>query len=359
MNFTPLPWHQSLYTAWWTRQHSDRPAHASLVVAPEDTGGEQLVQAMAAGLLCDAPTPEYQACGQCAACGLLQAYSHPDYRLLRPSILDTAHPIEELRPEKPSKEITIDDIRALDNMVNQTSHRGGKRVVVLYPAHKLNRNAANALLKTLEEPPPNTVFVLLAHDVQQLLPTIVSRCQVVVAAKPDTASALAYVQGIAPNRHSEAQWQAYLQQEDNAVMRVAQLAQTDYFTRQQQWIDGLAQGAKLDVVSLATTFDKHLSDANKARLTGENDGARVLDMAVLMTWLQRWLYDLTLLAQNGGVPRYYPQQAQALRQHAAHLNALKAHEYLNHLAREKRIADHPLNSRSWLEQLLLRYVQIW
>lgn len=172
----PLSWHQTVFQQWFERQHSQRAAHAYLLIVPEDTGGEQLVQAMAASLLCDAPTSAHHACGQCAACDLLAAFSHPDYRLLRPSIMNTAHPIEELRPEKPSKEITIDDIRALDNMVNQTSHRGGQRVVVLYPAHKLNRNAANALLKTLEEPPGDVRFVLASEAAHQLLPTIRSRC---------------------------------------------------------------------------------------------------------------------------------------------------------------------------------------
>ena len=123
--------HQTVFQQWFERQQSQRAAHAYLLIAPEDTGGEQLVQAMAASLLCDTPTSAHHACGQCAACDLLAAFSHPDYRLLRPSIMNTAHPIEELRPEKPSKEITIDDIRALDNMVNQTSHRGGQRVVVV------------------------------------------------------------------------------------------------------------------------------------------------------------------------------------------------------------------------------------
>ena len=352
----PLSWHQAIFQQWFERHHSARAAHAYLLIAPEDTGGEQLVQAMAASLLCDTPTMARHACGECAGCALMAAFSHPDLRVLRPSIMNMAHPVEELRPEKPSKEITIDDVRALDNMVNQTSHRGGQRVVVLYPAHKLNRNAANALLKTLEEPPANTVFILLAHDVRQLLPTIVSRCQLINVSAPTTDEALAYLNAIKPNPN----WSNYLQQENGAVMRVAELIDTDYFAIQNQWIQALAKGSKLDVVGTAAAFEKHIADANKARLAGEEQ--RTVDMAVLMTWLQRLIYDLGLVVQNGGQARYYPQQMAALSQLTRthdHAFLLKLHDFAAQLATEKRVADHPLNIRSWVEKLLLQYVQLF
>ena len=354
MLYTPLPWHQTVFAQWLSRQHSERPAHASLVIAPEDTGGEQLVEAMAAAVLCESPTSEQYACGTCGSCQLIAAFSHPDYRLLRPSIMDMAHPIEDMRPEKPSKEITIDDVRALDNMVNQTSHRGGKRVVVVYPAHKLNRNAANALLKTLEEPPANTLFVLLAHDVQQLLPTIVSRCQLVVAGAPSPESAVTYLNSITPNPH----WAEYLQQENGAVMRVAELIHTDYFGIEKNFIEQLARGKNLDVIALATEIEKHIKEADKARLAG---APKTVDMAVVITWLQRWAHDLTLVAQKGGVARYYSKHTQTMTkmiENAPVSLPIEAHTWQLELARARRIAAHPLNIRSWIEKLLLAYVAL-
>ena len=351
---TPLPWHQTAFSLWLSRQHSKRSAHASLVIAPEDTGGEQLVEAMAAAVLCEAPTTEQHACGACGSCQLIAAFSHPDYRRLRPSIMDMAHPIEEMRPEKPSKEITIDDVRALDNMVNQTSHRGGKRVVVVYPAHKLNRNAANALLKTLEEPPANTLFILLAHDVQQLLPTIISRCQLIAAGVPSPESAVTYLNSITP----DPRWAEYLQQENGAVMRVAELIHTDYFSIEQNFIEQLERGKSLDAIAVATAFEKYIKDADKARLSG---APTTIDMAILITWLQRWAHDLTLTAQKGGVARYYPKYAQAMTkiiENAPASLAIQAHVWQLELARERRIADHPLNVRSWVEKLLLTYVAL-
>ena len=351
----PLPWQQVAFTQWIERQHSERPAHASLLIAPEDTGGEQLVEAMAAAMLCESPTPEHYACGTCGSCQLIAAFSHPDYRLLRPSMLDMAHPIEEMRPEKPSKEITIDQVRALDNMVNQTSHRGGKRVVVVYPAHKLNRNAANALLKTLEEPPANTLFILLAHDVQQLIPTIVSRCQLISTGTPSTEAAVAYLNKL----ESNPRWAEYIQQENGAVMRVANLVKTDYFSIEKNFIEQLARGKNLDAIATATAFEKHIKDADKARLAG---APKTIDMATLITWLQRWAYDLILCAQQGGAPRYYAPYQDAMTKITANTPAsftIQLHAWQAKLTRERRIADHPLNVRSWVEKLLLEYVGLF
>ena len=356
----PLPWQQTTFAHWFESHHSDRPAHAYLVLAQEDTGGEQMVHAMADSLLCQNPSAQHHACGQCAECQLIAAFSHPDLRIIRPSIMNMGHPIEELRPEKPSKDITIDDVRSLDHMVNQTSHRGGPRVVVLYPAHKLNRNAANALLKTLEEPPANTVFILLAHDVKQLLPTIVSRSQIVHLSKPSTEQALSYLNAIKTNPH----WAEYLQQENGAVMRVAELVDGAYFDIQKQWIDGLAQGVRLNLSVVTTAFEKYVNDSAKARLAGEERA--LVDMRTLMNWLQRWVYDLSVVAQKAAPARYYPkEQAQMERLTAAQVQTkgpafiAGLHAFSAQLAKEKRMADHPLNTRSWIERLLLQYTQLF
>ena len=116
----------------------------------------------------------------------------------------------------------------------------------------------------------------------------------------------------------------------------------------------------MDVVATAAAFEKHIADANKARLAGEEQ--RMVDMLALMTWLQRWLYDLAMVAQNGGVPRYYPKTQSALRQLTQthhHGFLLKLHAFTQQLAQEKRAADHPLNIRSWVEKLLLQYVALF
>lgn len=344
-----LPWHIPAFKKW----HSlPKHAHAYLLVAPEQTGGEDLLHQLASSVLCETPSENQQACATCASCQLIAAFSHPDFRVIRPSIWDVHHPIEELRPEKPSKEIGIAQIRDLANMVNQTSHRGGMRVVLIYPADKLNLNAANALLKTLEEPPEHTLFLLLTHDVQRLLPTIISRCQRINLAAPNLAQAVEYLnQTIEPN----SDWADYLTTENGAVMRVAKLYGSPYFKIQNQLTSELAHGAQMDFLRLAEQFDKHLKDADKARLAGE---AHTLDMSILIDWLQRWLTDLTTIAQQAGSARYYPKQRAALEKIAAHVSPAKLHEWQQQLLNEQRFADHPLNSKVWLEKLFLQYTQL-
>ncbi|TDR31880.1 DNA polymerase III subunit delta' [Hydromonas duriensis] len=348
-----LPWHTTFFEQWHAQSQR---SHAYLLIAPEDTGGEAFLHQLAASVLCEKPNADHAPCGSCSGCQLLAAYSHPDLRVLRPSILDANHPVEELRPEKPSKHITIDDVRELANMVNQTSHRGGTRVVLIYPAHKLNLNAANALLKTLEEPPANTLFFLLAHDAKQLLPTIISRCQRVHLSRPSTAQAIAYL-----NQHcgDNPNWLNDLTQENGAVLRVAQLHSTNYFTLQTQFIHALAQGKDMDALKLAEQFDKHIKDADKAYLSGE---ARTLDMGVTLMWLQRWLHDGLLTAQGVGTPRYYAQHAKALTSLFKNMPTSlvqRAHAMQNMLLKEQRTSEHPLNIKIWLEKLLLQYTQLF
>src|SRR5690606_27063109 len=99
----------------------------------------------------------------------------------------------------PSKEIKIDQIRALADFMNISTHRQGMRVILLYPAEALNTAAANALLKTLEEPPPNTMFLLVSNSLDRLLPTILSRCRKFALTMPGKDEALQWLneQGVA------------------------------------------------------------------------------------------------------------------------------------------------------------------
>jgi DNA polymerase-3 subunit delta' len=349
-----LPWHRTTFQRWHEQTHR---SHAYLIVSPEDTGSESLLHSFAASVLCETPTSTFEACGHCAGCLLIQASSHPDYRVLRPTIWDVANEIEETRPEKPSKHITIDQVRDLSSMVNQTSHRGGQRAVLIYPAHTLNANAANALLKTLEEPPANTVFFLLAHDIKQLLPTIISRCQRLAAPAPELANAIDYLN---TNITHQDNWADKLHAENGAVMRVANLNTSNYFTLQEQFASELAKGAQSNALKLAEQFDKHIKDAAKAQLSGE---PRSIDMGVVITWLQRWTHDLSCAAQQAGEARYFKQHATTLKRLSEQSNPdkliAKLHHWHQQLLKEQRAAEHPLNTRTWLEKLFLQYTQLF
>lgn len=148
---------------------SDSLAHAWLLNGGSQSDNLQLVQQFAQWLLCLDQHHEF-ACGKCKSCYLLQANIHPD--------------LFQLSPLEGSDTIVVDQLRDLNNFIVSKAQLSSHKVVLLWPAEKLNRQAANALLKKLEEPGPNTIFMLLTVNIDLLLPTITSRCQIINLSVP-------------------------------------------------------------------------------------------------------------------------------------------------------------------------------
>lgn len=161
MGMMPLPWQQSLWNRLVQLQDSGRLPHALILSGAHGVGKQELSDALVARTLCHMPAKT--ACGHCHACQMLRSGYHPD--LLRVS------------PAEKSRQIRIDAIREVNDFVSQTSQQGGYRVIVLQPAEAMNVAAANALLKSLEEPGERTLFILLADIPSRMLATIRSRCQ--------------------------------------------------------------------------------------------------------------------------------------------------------------------------------------
>jgi len=175
----PLPWQTENWQRFNHALNAERSAHALLLSGPMGLGKRALAKAMAARLLCEKPDSE-RACGECRGCQLRRAGSHPDYTLIEPEA-------------NGSGILKIEAIRALTTFAQRTSQYPGYRVAVLAPAEALNRNAANALLKTLEEPPAG-VMLILVSDRPGLLPaTIRSRTQHLRLSPPPRAQALAWL----------------------------------------------------------------------------------------------------------------------------------------------------------------------
>lgn len=175
----------------------DRLPHALLLSGPRGIGKLALAQHIAARMLCEAAAPGAEACGKCEGCRWFAAGTHPDFRLVQPEAVslqqgigveadeDEEKPASAKKGAKPSAEIKIDQIRALADFLNIGSHRARRRIALVHPAEAMNPNAANSLLKALEEPPPSATFILVSHNASQLLPTIRSRCVVVNLRTPD------------------------------------------------------------------------------------------------------------------------------------------------------------------------------
>jgi DNA polymerase-3 subunit delta' len=141
-------------------------------------------------------------CGACEGCRWFISGNHPDFRRVEPEALAPQRPEAEgegvesaTKKGKPSQEIKVDQVRGLADFLNIGSHRSGRRVALVHPAEEMNANAANALLKGLEEPPGGAMFILVSHRPARLLPTIRSRCVGVPVPVPPREIALKWLAG--------------------------------------------------------------------------------------------------------------------------------------------------------------------
>ncbi len=201
----PLPW---LAAPLQTALASQR-GHALLLHAASGLGALPFALCLAQSFLCEAQAVGSAlalACGRCGSCRLLHSHLHPDLSVLMPETLRRAHswPLVDDKPDaddakrKPSKQVRIDEVRSLIDWSQKTSSRGRGKVAVIHPADSLNLQSANALLKTLEEPPPGTRLLLTSADPASLLPTVRSRCQTLRLPEPtrEVASAWLQTQGL-------------------------------------------------------------------------------------------------------------------------------------------------------------------
>ena len=169
------PWQEAL---WQQLAGRSQHAHAYLLHGPAGIGKRALAERLMARLLCQAPMG-LDACGQCKSCHLLAAGTHPDNFVLE--------------PEEADKAIKVDQVRTLVAFVVQTAQLAGRKVVLVEPAEAMNLNAANALLKSLEEPSGDTVLLLISHQPSRLLPTVKSRCVQQACPLPSEVMSLAWL----------------------------------------------------------------------------------------------------------------------------------------------------------------------
>lgn len=161
----PLPWHKKQWNQLSQAHSNDRFPHALLLTGPAGVGKRVFASQLSRILLCQNPKWQvFEACNNCKACEKTLLAAHPDSRTLS--------------PKEDKKEIAVDDIRNILNYIQLSSNtEGGKKILTIDPADRMNRNASNAILKSLEEPPKDRVFILIAESMGRLPATIRSRCQ--------------------------------------------------------------------------------------------------------------------------------------------------------------------------------------
>lgn len=327
--------HEKVWSALQSRR--DRLPHSLLLIGQKGLGKFDLARQFAASLLCEAPQAGGRACGRCLACNWQAQGNHPDFRLLQPEALSDEAEVEDGK-KKPSQQITIDQVRGLDDFLTVGTHRGGLRIVVVNPTEAMNRNTANALLKTLEEPAPNTLFLLVSSEPMRLLPTIRSRCQVIPVPLPAAglAERLLAADGVA----DAGRWLALAGGSPGLALELSASGQLAWL---ETLVKRLAAGKMADPLAIAGEFDKAVKDS-KGKLLLKH----------IVDAVQKWLVDLTL-ASNGMPVRYFLPQATTIAGLADMIPAVRLIHFYRDMISRRQEAEQPLNARLFLEGLFLDY----
>lgn len=334
-----------MYYSWqksqWQHifQQAAHLPHALLLSGRAGTGKQAFALNLSQALLCQTPAENHVACGACPSCTWFAEGGHPDFRLIEPEDIENNEDAPKKKTAKKSQ-ISVAQIRQLVDYLSLSSHQvNARRVILISPAEALNSASANALLKMLEEPPANTLFLLVTSQPQRLLATILSRCQTIEMPLPNRAEALAWLQ-TQQTQHTHIKTmhiETMLDYAGGAPLLALQMAEEG--DTLPNLIKHLTLGARLDPFTCTPLF-----------LT--------VGMERAIDALQKWVFDL--MAQK---------LAQGLHYHSAHNGALQALcksvnlkallSFQDKLLEAKKTANHPLSNEAQLEHILLQYTQLF
>ena len=317
-----LPWQEDIWAGLMARVRDDRLPHALLLTGAAGIGKGDFASRLAEALLCQDPTEDGSACGQCQACALLAAGSHPDFR--------------RVAPPEDKKVIPIDTIRAVGEFFALTSQYGGRQVAVIQPAEAMNPAAANALLKTLEEPTPGALLILVCNQPSRLLPTIRSRCQQLLFPLPPAELALAWLR---ERLAEDVDVEALLALAEGAPLAALRLDEEGGLAARQdlarQWA-GLLEGRE-DPLAVAAQW-------------------KPWGLARSLQWLDSWVADLIRLKSAGPAAAISNRDLAAQLQNIAERLDLKAlYAFLDQLTEYGRLAANNLNEQLALEDLMIAW----
>ena len=326
MSDSPAPWLR-VQLASLTRQRG----HAWLLQGPSGLGQYELALALASAWLCEQPQDQPEggqgACGHCGSCHLIAAQTHPDLALLMPetdmlargwALGEKAQREIDEKKRKPSRQIRVEAMLDVVEFSQRTSARGRGKAMLVYPAERMNTITANALLKTLEEPPGAMKFVLASEAAHQLLPTIRSRCLGHTMTWPDAAAATAWLVEQGLDSTAAADW-----------LRAA-------------------GGRPDDALHLAREGLDVKFWHNLPRAMARGDASALADWAPAraVDALQKICHDLLAL-QQGAQPRFF-----ALQDLPAPPSLAALARWSKELLATARTVDHPYNAGLMLEALV-------
>ncbi|MGH1537260.1 MAG: DNA polymerase III subunit delta' [Gammaproteobacteria bacterium] len=313
-------WHQAIRYL-----NDNRLAHAVLLSGPAAIGKLGFALSFVQRLNCTSPTIDNHACGECKDCHLFVARTHPDVRLI-----NVDDDLEKTKVEQ----VKIDDIRDINQFMTLSRQQGNYKIVCINYAETMNVNAANALLKTLEEPPENSILFLISHRAETLLATIKSRCQIWKFKLPDEEQSLIWLN----QQQKQDDWHALLQVAGNRPLLAQELQESglgknraEYYSELGLFLHGKISLAKVSV---------KLQDEQLERL---------------VSWQQAWCADLIRCHyHNQPVTLENPDIRRSLHSLVGRVDLHSLFRFMDKLIELRRFSSAPLNKRLFIEDMLIR-----
>ncbi len=313
------PWLQPSFDHLDALRRDNRVPGALLIQGGQGLGKRSLALHFAARLLCLEPI-DSSPCGVCQGCHLFKAGTHPDLKILE--------------PEEVGKMIKVDQVRKVIQDLSLMSLYHGYRVIVIDPADQMNQNAANALLKTLEEPAPKNLIILVTHRPHRLLPTIRSRCQTLSIARPEKGIALAFIKEKTTISSPERLWTCA----EGSPLRALEMAEKGLLGLRDQRFEafrGVLKGRE-DPVAIAQTW-------------AEESPVETLD------WVLSWLLDMIRLSLSDEGPELLNQDlGEALKDLIKGLEVVDLIHYRDAVSGSRAQLETPANRQLIFEAVLIR-----
>lgn len=304
------PWHHSIWQQVHTAHQRQHLPHALLFTGSTGCGHEEFVYALAQGLLCVQTSAAGFACGECRSCKVFLSHSHPDFMLIEPA--------------EDKQTISVEQIRGLDRFLELSRSYSPNRVALILNAETMNANAANSLLKSLEEPADHSYILLFTAHATSLLLTVRSRCQQLRLPLPTQNEALSWLQ-------------------------------TKNLTHTAEELLALANGRPLAAIGedsgerlqkkilffnqLKSVLAKQLSIAEFSTQWEKQDRQELLD------WQLTWVQSLILQEIGGRVAPDVSELSLFIKEH-------RLWPLYERLLELKALSTHPLNGRLFLENML-------
>ena len=319
-----LPWHVKTWSLLTST--IERLPHALMLSGPLGLGKGAFARRFAQFLLCLSPTAQQNPCGHCHSCKLYMSGTHPDFTLVAPVEIGRA--------------IGVDQVRELNHFLSLKPHTASRKLVIIDPADAMNINASNALLKQLEEPPLDSVLVLVTSAPNRLPATIRSRCSSIAFLLPKPADAVKWVEaaGIPQNRA-----RAALTLAGGAPLLAVELAREN--------VDEMGDALLKDLESLA---------ANRGEVVGCAARWKDLGTSRVLAWFQRALCEFiksALGATDGrnAAKRDLFNRLQAL---GKHIQLRELFCFLDQVSNARSLLPGPLDEQLMIESLLVEWTRL-